>query len=122
MPRDDCEVDHACPEGIAVVSSKFRFREIDWLFYFPEKGNAGREYANYRVWYRDRKRGISQRGPQATLEDVLADSDIESNYPHTIDYYFYATGRRSTYTPYIIETRIVTSRDDFYCFLEELEL
>jgi hypothetical protein len=54
------------------------------------------------------------------LEDVLADPDIKNSYLHTVDFFFHATGRGSTYVPYILETRIVKSQDEYYPFLQAL--
>lgn len=105
-----------------MVSSKFHFVEIDWVIYFPSSGNEGRDYPRYGVAYRDRRRGVSQPGPRLYLEDVMDMREIQSNYPHTVGYFLYSTGRGEGYVPAYLETREVASLADFYRFARDLDI
>ena len=105
-----------------MASSKFHFKEIDWIIYFPSSGNEGRSYLKYGVAYRDRARGISQPGVRINLEDVMMISEIQNNYPHKVGYFFNSTGRGENYTPQYLETRSVTCLEDFLQFLKDLNI
>ena len=105
-----------------MVSSKFHLKEIDWVIYFPSFGNEGRPYQKYGVAYRDRKRGKSQPGVRINLEDVLMMPEIQNKYPHTVGYFLHSKGRGENYVPQYLETRSVTSLEDFILFLRNLNL
>ena len=101
-------------------NSRFHFIEIDWLLYFPINGNEGRKYPMYGVAYRDRKKGVSQKGPRIYLEEVLNETEIREKYPHTVGYYVDSSGKGPTFKPKYEEKRIVKNVEEFYTFLSDL--
>ncbi len=105
-----------------MVSHKFHFREIDWVIYFPSTGNEGRPYPKYGVAYRDRSRGVTQPGVRINLEDVMKKPEIQENYPHTVGYFLYSSGRGENWTPKYLKIRKVANIDEFFNFLRELKI
>ena len=105
-----------------MVSSKFHSIEIDWVIYFPSRGNEGRDYRKYGVAYRDRRRSESQLGRRINLEDVMSKPEIQDNYPHTVGYFLHATGKGAEYAPRYLEVRKIESLEGFFKFLRDLNL
>jgi len=103
-------------------STKFHFQEIDWVIYFPSTGNEGRAYPKYGVAYRDRTGGITQPGVRINLEDVVNRREIQENYPHTVGYYLYSSGKGQNWTPRYLETRTIANLKEFFGFLCNLEI
>jgi len=103
-------------------SSKFHFQEIDWIIYFPEFGNEGRLYVKYGVAFRDRRRSKTQPGIRINLEDVLEKSEIKNNYPHTVGYYLYSSGKSRNWTPTYLEILKISNVDEFFHFLKKLNI
>jgi len=101
-------------------SSKFHFREINLVIYFPSSGNQGRPYENYGVKYLDRMKRITQTGKAITLEEVLSKSEIRENYPHTVGYYLDATGKGQNFTPRYLKERAIRNEEEFFSFLKDL--
>jgi hypothetical protein len=100
--------------------NKFHFIEIDWLLFFPISGNEKRKYPKYGVAYRDRIRGVTQKGTRINLEEVLNEPDIKEKYPHTVGHYIESTGKGPTFEPSYINKRIIKDVKEFYNFLSEL--
>lgn len=105
-----------------MVSSKFHFKDIDWVIYFPSTGNEGRPHRKYGVAYRGRRKGVSQPGVRINLEDVIRKHEIQENYPHTVGYYLDSSGKGQNWTPQYLETRTVASLEQFLQFLRDLKI
>ena len=103
-------------------SFKFHFKEIDWIVYLPSHGNEGRKYEKYGVAYRDRKRGRSQSGRRVSLGEVMRESAIKDNYPHTIGFFLASQGKGPSWSPDYLRTKKVRGRKAFLNFLKELGL
>ena len=95
--------------------------EIDWLIYFPNGGNQGK-YVNYNVSFRDRKKGTSQQETQSCLGEILERTEINDNYPHTIGYYKESSGEGASFRPEYLEIRIIRTVEDFWAFLNSLDI
>jgi hypothetical protein len=104
------------------TSDKFHFREIDWVLYFSSTGNKTRKYPKYGVSYLNRKKGYTQPGFRIDLINVLNESSIKDNYPHTVSYYRESEGKGADFKPSYIETRTVRNKEDFFKFLSALEI
>jgi len=94
--------------------------EMDWLVYFPKDGNKGK-YLGYKVLLRDRKKVISEP-EHITLQEILETPEFENKYPHTIGYYKEASGEGAEFKPEYLEIRRVNSVEEFWLFLNALDI
>jgi hypothetical protein len=99
----------------------FHFQELDWLLYFPSEGNKGK-YCGYTVLFKDRKRRESTVNDHATLGDVLQCREIEENYPHTVGFFKGSCNEGIDGELKYLEIRMVHSVDEFWLFLNALNL
>ncbi len=96
---------------------KFHFQELGWLVYFPSDGNEGK-YVTYSVTI---KKG-SQPEMTAKLGEILEDLEFERNYPHTVGYYRFSSGEGADFRPEYLELRIIRCVEDFWSFLNTLDI
>lgn len=101
-------------------SSKFHFKEVDCVIYFPTSGNENRDYKQYGVGYRNRKKRESQPGKRIYLGEVLNEPGIGNSFPHTVGYCLESFGTGINYTPRYIETRTIRNAEEFFSFLSDL--
>ena len=102
-------------------TKKFHFMEIDWLVYFPRYGNKGK-YLNYSVMLIDRKKGTNQAGKLGKLEEVLENPEFEKRYPHTVGYYKESSGEGASFKPEYLEIRKIRTVEEFWLFLNALDI
>lgn len=102
-------------------TKKIHFQEIDWIVYFPKHGNEGK-YLNYDVMFKDRKRGITQPARRIKLGKVLDRPEIEGNYPHTVGFYKVSSGKGANFKPEYLELRKIQAVEDFWMFLNALDI
>jgi len=95
--------------------------EIDWLVYFPIYGNKGK-YLNYSVMLIDRKKGTSQAGKLVKLGEVLENPEFEKRYPHTVGYYKESSGEGADFKPDYLEIRKIGTVEEFWLFLNALDI
>ncbi len=69
------------------------FKEIDWIVYLPSHGNEGSEYEKYGVAFRDRKRGRSKSDRRISLGELMRESVMKDNYPHTVGFFLASSGK-----------------------------
>ena len=74
----------------------------------------------YGVAYRDRKKGVNQKGPRIYLKEVLNEPEIKEKYPHTVGRYYSSRGRGATFRPDYVKKRIIGNEEEFYAFLSSL--
>jgi hypothetical protein len=98
----------------------FHFIELDWLIYFPQSGNQGK-YVGYCVFFSDRKNGTRQPENRVNLGELLEKPEISECYPHTVGY-FKTSGEMSASAPEYLELRIVRSVEEFWAFLNSLDI
>ncbi len=101
-------------------TKNFHFMEMDWLVYFPKDGNKGK-YLGYNVLFRDRKEVISEP-KHITLQEIVETPEFENKYPHTIGYYKEASGEGTEFKPEYLEIRRVNSVEEFWLFLNALDI
>jgi hypothetical protein len=94
--------------------------EMDWLVYFPKDGNKGK-YLGYNVLLRDRKKVITEP-ERITLQEILETPEFENKYPHTIGYYKEASGEGTEFKPEYLEIRRINSIEEFWLFLNALDI
>ena len=103
------------------ITKKFHFQEIDWVLYFPRRGNAGK-YRNYNVTFRDRKRREPDSRKRIKLGEVLDKPEIDRNYPHTVGFYRVSSGKGDGFKPAYLELRKIETVEDFWLFLNALDI
>jgi hypothetical protein len=106
---------------LANGTKKFHFQEIDWVIYFPEHGNKG-NYRGYKVTFRDRKKGITQPEKRIKVGELLDKSEIDRSYPHTVGFYRVSSGRGTNFKPQYLELRKISTVEDFWFFLNTLDI
>ncbi|HEX9261678.1 MAG TPA: hypothetical protein VF893_04040 [Candidatus Bathyarchaeia archaeon] len=99
---------------------KFHFQELDWLIYFPDSGNKGK-YLDYTVIFKDRKRNPKQE-EYITLGRILGKSEFENCFPHTVGFFKSSSGEDAVFKPDYMEIRIMRSLEDFWLFLNALNI
>ena len=102
-------------------TKKFHFQEIDWILYFPRQGNW-RKYLNYSVMFKDRKRDRTRPAKRIKLGEVLDKPEIEGNYPHTVGFYKVSSGKGASFKPEYLELRIIQTVEEFWMFLNALDI
>jgi hypothetical protein len=98
----------------------FHFIEADWLIYFPACGNHGK-YVGYSVFFSDRKSGSAQPVAHVCLGEVLDKPEISECYPHTVGY-FKTSAKMVGSAPEYMELRIIRSVEEFWAFLNSLDI
>ncbi|MGB9842078.1 MAG: hypothetical protein ACPLKZ_05065 [Candidatus Bathyarchaeales archaeon] len=102
-------------------TKNFHFMELDWLVYFPKYGNKGK-YLNYLVVFIDRKKGTAQDAKLVKLREVLENPKFENNYPHTVGFYKGDAGGVAEFKPEYLEIRKINSVEEFWLFLNALDI
>ena len=97
---------------------KFHFIELDWLVYFPNCGNKGK-YNTYTVIF---KKGISCQEKKVRLSEVLEDLELELHYPHTVGYYKISDSDERKFKPDYLELRKIWTVEEFWIFLNSLNI
>jgi hypothetical protein len=99
---------------------KFHLQELDWLIFFPCSGNKGK-YIGYTVMFLDRKQKLVKE-QHVTLGTLLDKPEFEENFPHTIGFFKYSSGEGTEFKPDYMEIRVIRSVDDFWLFLNALNI
>jgi hypothetical protein len=100
-------------------TKKFHFQEMDWIISFPEAGNQGRKYLYYSVSFLDRKQNYLEE--KVCLVDILEKPEFENNYPHTVGFFKEQKETTKDEMTYM-EIRIIRSMDEFWKYLNDLDL
>jgi hypothetical protein len=101
-------------------TKKFHFQEIDWVIYFPRRGNK-RNYRDYNVTFRDRKKGATHSRKRIKLGEMLDKPEIDRGYPHTVGFYKVSSGRGANFKPQYLELRKIGTVEDLWFFLNALD-
>ncbi|MEM4733028.1 MAG: hypothetical protein QXD70_00685 [Candidatus Bathyarchaeia archaeon] len=102
-------------------TKNFHFMELDWLVYFPKYGNRGK-YLDYRVVFIDRSKCPVQAAKIVSLRQILEKPEFENNYPHTVGFYKGNTGEGAEFKPDYLEIRKINSVEEFWLFLNSLDI
>ncbi len=105
---------------MAGVWKIFHFQELDWLIGFPNVGNEGRKYLYYRVTFVDRKN--PQQPKQTTLTDIIDSPAFDNGFPHTVGYFKGAVCDDVEVPSCYLELRMVRSLEEFWKFLNDLNI
>jgi hypothetical protein len=93
---------------------------MDWLISFPASGNEGRKYLYYSVMFKNRKNGNSKS--QVTLTDIVDVAEFEKNYPHTVGFFREPIDKDTNYGFSYLEIRVIRSIEEFWKFLNDLNI
>jgi hypothetical protein len=96
----------------------FHFQELDWLIRFPSAGNEGRKYLYYTVEFTDRKK---KKTVEVCLVEILDDS-FENCFPHTVGYFKGSKKENDDSGFAYLELRVVRSIEEFWKFLNDLDI
>lgn len=100
---------------------KFHFQEIDCLLYFPVQGNSGK-YLGYNVLFSDRKNMEKNSEELVKLGDVFERPEVDQKFPHTVGYFKVSCGSGETFKPEYLELRLIRSVEEFWLFLNSLDI
>jgi hypothetical protein len=93
---------------------------MDWLICFPDIGNEGRKYLSYSVQFIDRKNKKSK--PQTILADIVDFPMFESGYPHTVGFFRDLVDDEGNFQANFLELRIIRCIEEFWKFLNDLNI
>ncbi len=98
----------------------FHFQEIDWLICFPSQGNERKKYLYYTVGFVD-----LEKKPQLTqtcLSDLVGSPVLENGFPHTVGYFKVNSSPGVWLPSHYLELRIVQCLEEFWKFLNDLNI
>ena len=72
--------------------------------------------------FQDRKKGVCQPGKRVSLGELLESHEFEKNYPHTVGFYKDFSGDGAEFKPSYLELRIIRMVEDFWMFLNSLDI
>ncbi|MGE5533817.1 MAG: hypothetical protein ACM3UN_05655 [Bacillota bacterium] len=99
---------------------KFYFQEKDWIIVFPNLGNEGRKYLFYSVQLIDRRN--KRNSPCAILVDIIDTPTFENGYPYTVGFFRGPVDELGNFDPDFLELRLVRCLEDFWKFLNDLNI
>jgi hypothetical protein len=102
-------------------TKNFHFMEMDWLVCFPKDSNKGK-YVGYSVLLINRKKLDSEPEKNVKLEEIFENPEFEKTYPHTVGYYKEASGEGTEFKPEYLEIRKISNVEDFWLFLNALDI
>ena len=97
----------------------FHFQELDWIISFPETENLGKKYLHYSVSFLDRKKGNFK--DRTYLDEILSSPEFENSFPHTAGF-FKESKSKTDQVPSYLEIRIIQSIEEFWKFLNDLNI
>lgn len=101
-------------------SKNFYFQEMDCVISFPSTGNEGRKYLFYTVQFIDRRNKTIK--PQAILADIVDSPLFDNRYPHTVGFFRDSVDKEGNFEANYLELRIVGSLEEFWKFLNDLNI
>ena len=97
----------------------FHFQERDCIISFPNVGNEKRKYLYYSVKFTDKK---TKKVTTECLAEIVGSSSFEENFPYTIGFFKGLIGAESDLRSVYLEIRIVRSIEEFWKFLNDLNI
>ncbi len=99
----------------------FHFQELDWFLYFPAKGNRGK-YFGYTVLLKERKGKTTCQTKPVVLGAVMERMELDEHYPHTVGFFKADSDQTQDHELRYMEIRTVRNVDEFWLFLNALDL
>jgi len=102
------------------LTKKFHFQEIDRVIEFPNSGNRGK-YMEYHVRIKssDNANGTVEL---TVLGRFLESLEVENKYPHIVGYFKESEGEGPRFKPKYLEIRKVATIEEFWLFLNALDI
>jgi hypothetical protein len=107
---------------VSSIVKKFHFQEIDLTICFSNSGNEKKKYANYNVRLEKNQSNTSALENQLSLGEVLDQNDFANGYPHTVGFYKASNSEEKTLKPEYLEIRRIRGIEEFWNFLNELDM
>jgi hypothetical protein len=93
---------------------------MDWVITFPNTGNKGKKYPDYSVMLSDLKKGNLEEN--VCLIDIVENAEFQSKFPHTVGFSKSKICERPGSESRYLEIRLIRSVEDFWKFLNDLDL
>ncbi len=97
----------------------FHFNERKWVLSFPSEGNEGRKYLYYKVKKTDLE---SFTESFVSLFEVFDSPEFDANYPYTVGFFKQPINGTQDLKPFYLEIRVIASIEDFWKFLNDLDI
>lgn len=98
----------------------FYFQEMDWIICFPNIGNEGRKYLFYSVQFIDRRN--KQSKSHTVLAEIVDSPMFENGFPHTVGFFRDSVDKEGNFEANYLELRIVRCIEEFWKFLNDLNI
>jgi hypothetical protein len=72
--------------------------------------------------FKDRKKGTPQPEQRVILGELLESVEFENQYPHTVGFYKDSSEDGAEFKPSYLELRIIRTIEDFWMFLNSLDI
>jgi len=92
---------------------------MNWTISFPSSGNEGRKYLYYTVKFTDQK---TQAQKQLCLAEIFESPQFEESFPYTVGFFKELMDEKIDVKCGYLEIRIVRSIEDFWKFLNDLDI
>jgi hypothetical protein len=99
----------------------FHFQELDWLLYFPVEGNRGKYYG-YTVLFEERKGKAKRCQTPVVLGNVIERAEFDEHYPHTVGFFKSSCEETADGELRYMEIRTIHNIDEFWLFMNALNL
>jgi len=102
------------------LKKKFHFKELNWIITFPNSGNKRKKYPEYSVLLSNYRN--TSLNKKIRLIDIVENPEFQGRFPHTVGF-FKSENRESVWEDLnYLELRIVGSVEEFWKFLNDLDL
>jgi hypothetical protein len=98
---------------------RFHFQESEMIISFPKHGNECKKYLCYSVQLTDLKKNETT---QVTLMEIVDRVEFEDNFPYTVGFFKNSIDEKNDFKAAYLEIRIVRSLEDFWKFLNDLNI
>jgi hypothetical protein len=97
----------------------FHFQEKNWIISFPNEGNEGRKYLYYSVKFTDAKNKMNR---QVCLTEIVDKPEFEACFPYTVGFFKGSIEEKTDVEFAYLEIRVVRSLEEFWKFLNDLNI
>ena len=93
---------------------------MGWIITVPNSGNKGKKYPDYSVLLSDLKKRSSDEN--VCLIDIVENVEFQSKFPHTVGFSKSKICEPPDAEPNYLEIRLIRSVEEFWKFLNDLDL
>ncbi len=102
------------------MEKKFHFQEMEWIIGFPNSGNHRKKYGDYSVFLSEGKKNIVNKC--VCLVDIVESPDFQEKLPHTVGFFKSENEEPPKEGFCYLEIRTIRSVEDFWKFLNDVDL